>query len=257
MKTIKLITLLCFTLSLSAQNTSEKRNQLSLMYGIGAGQWKDLSYSPLSYNLGGIQSELRFQHYTRRGHILHFEIQGWTGTLDYDPYESFETQLLGAEFKAQWLGKLGEASGCTLYVGPRYKLSSQMITWEDDYELSSAYSFLSTSNLGVTARIEYAYQKWNFLAEASLPLIASNSRPAYSGFTDDNSEEILNFLFDDAEWQGPGTYFAPELALQASYQIFNWADVTAKYEGAYTQLNDAEKIAFATHQFMFGLNFKF
>ncbi|WP_417593379.1 hypothetical protein [Owenweeksia hongkongensis] len=50
---------------------------------------------------------------------------------------------------------------------------------------------------------------------------------------------ILNFLFDDAEWQGPDTY-CTRIRTQASYQIFNWADVTAKYEGAYTRLNDSE-----------------
>ncbi|WP_417611917.1 hypothetical protein [Owenweeksia hongkongensis] len=257
MKTIKLFILLCFSLALNAQNNSQKRNELSLMTGIGMGQWKDLSYSPLSYKLGHMPTELRFQHFSKKGHILDFELQGWAGTLEYDPYENFETQLLGLDFKAQWLGKLGEANGCTLYLGPRYKLGSQMITWEDDLELSSAYSYLSTSNLGITARVDYTQQRWSFSAEASLPLIASNSRPAYSGFTDEDSDEILNFLFDDAQWQGPDTYFAPELGLQASYQIFNWADITAKYEGAYTHVSDSEKIAFATHQFMFGLKFKF
>jgi hypothetical protein len=257
MKTIKLITLLCFALSLGAQNAPEKRNQLSLMYGFGIGQWKDLSYSPLSYALGSMQSELRFQHYTKKGHILDFELQGWAGTLGHNNHENFETQFLGLDFKVQWLRNLFTGYGFSLYAGPRYKLGSQLMTWEDDYELSSAYSFLSTSNLGVTARIDYAYQKWNFSAEANLPLIASNSRPAYSGFTDDNSEEILNFLFDDAEWHGPETYFAPELALQASYQIFKWVDLTAKYEGAYTQVEDDEKIAFATSQLMLGIKFKF
>jgi hypothetical protein len=257
MKTIKVIIMLCFTVSLSAQNISNKRNQLSLIYGFGLGQWKDISYSPLSYDLGSMQSELRYQHSSKKGHILDFELQGWAGTLGHNNHENFDTQFLGLDFKAQWLGKLGEIKGCALYLGPRYKLGTQMMTWEDDYELSSAYSYLSTSNLGLTARVDYTLQKWSFSAEASLPLIASNSRPAYSGFTDEDSDEILNFLFEDAEWQGPGTYLAPELGLQASYQILPWADLTAKYEGAYTELRDAEKIAIASHQFMFGLNFKF
>jgi len=257
MKTIKLLVILCFATTLGAQNFSGKRNQLSLMYGIGSGQWKDQSYSPLSYDLGSMQSELRLQHFTRRGHTWNFELQGWAAALTNNANDNFETQLLGLDLKVSHLWKLGEADGCSFYLGPRYKIGSQIITWEDEYDLSSAYSYLSTSNFAASARIHYQNSRWNLSAEASLPLIATNSRPAYSGFGEDADEDIFNYLFDYVQWHTPDEYFAPELSLSAGYDVLPWLALQAKYEGAYTELNDDEKIAFATHQLMLGLNLKF
>lgn len=257
MKTIQLLVILCFASSLGAQNLSQNRNQLSLLYGIGTGQWKDQSYLPLSYDLGSMQSELRLQHFTRRGHIWDFELQGWAALLSTNANEDFETQLLGLDLKVNHLWKLGEADGCSLYLGPRYKIGSQIITWEDEYDLSSAYSYLSTSNFAASARIDYQNNRWNFIAEASLPLIATNSRPAYSGFGEDSDEHILNYLFDYVQWHTTDEYFAPEVSLSAGYDVLPWLALQAKYEGAYTELNDDEKVAFATHQLMLGLNFKF
>lgn len=256
MRTRIFITLLCLSLGLNAQNNSS-RNQLSLLYGFGKGQWKDLSYSPLSYELGSNQLELRFQHSSKKGHVLDFELQGWAGTLGHEHYNNFETQFLGLDFKAQWLGKIGSTRGYSLYLGPRYKIGSQMMTWEDAYSLSSAYSYLSTSNLGLTARLNYTRGKWTLSTEASLPLIASNSRPAYSGFTGQDGDEVLGYMFDNVQWQGTDVYFAPEIGIEARCRIFRWTDIVAKYEGSYTQLRDWEKTAFATHQFMFGLNVSF
>ncbi len=257
MKSIVLLVILCFASNLGAQNITENHNQLSLLYGIGTGHWKDQSYSPLSYDLGSLQSELRLQHFTRRGHIWDFDLQGWAALLSTHANDDFETQLLGLDLKVSHLWKLGEVDDCRLYIGPRYKVGSQIITWEDDYELSSAYSYLSTSNFAASARIDYQNNRWNFTAEASLPLIATNSRPAYSGFREDSDEHILNYLFDNVEWYTPDKYFAPEVSLYAGYDAFPWLALQAKYEGAYTELNDGEKIAFATHQLMLGINFKF
>lgn len=253
MKTLKLLLILGITTSLSAQN----RNQLSFHQGIGVGQWKDQSYSPLTYDLGSMQSELRLQHFTRRGHIWDFELQGWAALLSHQANENFDTQLLGLDLKVSHLWKLGQANGWRLYLGPRYKIGSQIITWEDEYDLSSAYSYLSTSNFAASLRVDYQKQRWNLSAEASLPFIATNSRPAYSGFGDDADEHILNYLFDYVQWQTPDQYLAPEVSLTAGLDIFSWLALQAKYEGAYTELNDDDKIAFDTHQVMLGLNFKF
>lgn len=257
MKTIKIILALCFINTIYAQDAHVNRNQLSLVSGIGTGQWKDQSYSPLVYDLGSMQIELNFQHLSKHGNIWDFELQSWAARLSNDANEKFETDLLGLDLKFSYLWKLTEEGNYNFHLGPRYKAGSQIITWEDDYELSSAYSYFSTSNLALTARFDYHLERWNFSAVASLPLIATNSRPEYSGFNNGSDEHILNYLFDYVQWHTPDQYFAPEVALSADFKIVEWLALKAKYEGAYTQLNDSEKIAFFTHQFMLGLNFKF
>lgn len=256
MKITHLLLATCFSFALGAQNNPSSRNSLSLMYGIGKGDWKDQSYSPLRYDLGSMQSELRFQHITKKGNLWDFELQGWAALLSNTAGEEFETQLLGVDLKAAFLWELLNANGWSVYLGPQYKAGSQIITREDDYHLNYAFSYLSTSNIAASFRVNYQVNRWDFDVNASLPLIATNSRPAYSGFPGEDGEHILNYLFDYVRWQTPDEYFAPELTFTLGYDVFNWVAVAAKYEGSYTSLKDEKPIDFTTHQLMLGLNFK-
>lgn len=255
MKSLLITFLVLFALNVEAQE--QPRNRISLMAGFGGGQWKDQFYSPLRYDVSSALWQLGWERYTRRGHIFILETQSIAATLTPDAYDTFESDMFAFELQTAWLWKLKETTRWQFYVGPEYSISSQVSTWEDGYDLSSAYTYLSTNGLSLTGRARYQLNRWNLNGQVSLPVLMYTSRPPYAGNTDITGSSELLFRVKDGDWQSLDSYLAPEVRLQAEYELRSWIGLAAQYRFAYQDLEADQPMSYSFHKIQIGVNFKF
>lgn len=257
MKKLLIAYLLGFGLNLTAQNIDAPRKQISLMYGLSTGLWKDQSFAPLRYDLNSYEFGLRYQSISAKNHIWNIELNGSAGMLSHPANAEFETTYLQLNNQLSYLWRVRAGQRSSLYFGPKIQFSVQASIWEDSKELSSAFNHFSSSKLAACLRYTYQIANWDFMAEASLPLYSFNSRTPFNGAFLESSEIDLAYLFSQVKGKDPLSFTAPELRFGANYQLHRNVSIGAQYQLNYLEQTGASRIAILKQQLMASLNFKF
>ncbi|MEO0330684.1 MAG: hypothetical protein AAF223_03215 [Bacteroidota bacterium] len=256
MKALLSVILILVVLNVQAQ-TDQPRNQISLMAGFGGGQWKDQFYSPLNYDVSSSLWQFGWERSTRRGHIFVLETQSIAAKLTPDAGEQFESEMIGFELQTAWLWKLKEITHWQFHLGPEYSTGSQVTTWEDGNNLSSAYTYLSTHGLSITGRASYQLDRWNLSGQVSLPVLMYASRPPYTGITDATESSDLLFRMKNGDWHSLDSYVVPEVRVQAEYELRRWIGLAAQYHFAYQDVDSGQPMSSSIHNVQVGVNIKF
>ena len=256
MKALIIIILALFALNVQAQ-TDQPRNQITLMAGFGGGQWEDQFYSPLSYDVSSALWQFGWERSTQRGHIFVLETQSIAAKLTPKTGDQLESEMIGFELQSAWLWKLRETTRWQFHLGPEYSIGSQVTTLEDGNNLSSDYTYLSTNGLSVTGRAKYQLDRWNLTGLVSLPVLMYTSRPPHSSITDATEASDLLFRMNDGDWQSLDNYVAPEVRVQAEYELRRWIGLAAQYHFAYQDLETSQRLSSSVHNVQIGVNFKF
>lgn len=256
MKALVFVIFALLALNVQAQ-TPQPRHRITLMTGFGGGQWQDQFYSPFNYDVNSALWQLGWERSTRQGHIFLLETQSIAAKLTPESGEQLESEMIGFELQSAWLWKLNETSRWQFHFGPEYSIGSQVTTLEDGSNLSSDYTYLSTHGLSITGRANYQLNRWNLTGQVSLPVLMSTSRPSYSNITDATEVNDLLFRMKGGDWQSLGDYVAPEVRVQAEYELRRWIGLAAQYHFAYQDLGASQPLSSSVHNVQVGVNIKF
>ncbi|MGD1894406.1 MAG: hypothetical protein ACFB15_27900 [Cyclobacteriaceae bacterium] len=253
MKALVFVIFALLALNVQAQ-TDQPRHRITLMTGFGSGQWQDQSYSPFSYDARSALWQFGCERSTQRGHIFVLETQSIAAKLTPETGDQLESEMIGFELQSAWLWKLKETTRWQFHLGPEYSIGSQVTTPENS---GSSYTYVSTHGLSATGRANYQLNRWNFTGQLSLPLLIYAARPPYADFTEGMEADDLLFRMKNGDWQSLGNYVAPEVRIQAEYELRRWIGLAAQYHFAYQDLETSQPLSSSTHHVQLGVNFKF
>jgi hypothetical protein len=247
--TLLLILLLFSWISRGQEQPENKLNHIKTFIGFSAGKWKDEGYSPLTYDMQTISFELLYQREIEQNDYFEMQMRTELGVLDYQENTNLSSDLVAFSFSTAYWLHLKERKSKTFWIGPQYRLSTNLVTWEDEYGLSSSYTYQNSHTVSAAALFNLDFKKWSFQSRAELPLLAFNARPPYSRF---NGSESGLFNFGDGLWTSLNAYVAPQVELGAEYQVFNWLNINAKMRMLYSNYHKGSRISYITNTFFVG-----
>lgn len=253
-----LIVMTCAGSGLAQERLTQKKNELTIRYGMVHGVVKDQMYSPLNYSSTGGTLGLKYTRNTKRSNILTVSIDLKTNEVETDVSDAFLADQIQWSAEIAFLKKLSDRSmKWNFFIGGDIHARSSFIKYEDPLTLSSSLVYVSHRGLGLQALTERYFRRNTVSAIFKLPVAGSVFRTPYSGYSEDLDDAGLSFMFTHGQFGSLHNYFAPTLRLSATNHTLRWLDITAGYELNYLKSNIRKSITEMQGHFVLSTTIKF
>lgn len=235
-----------------------QENQIGFDLGFNQGFLKDLNFSPLNYQEGGLLYSLDYVRKQSKGKgILSIDADFSFGKLQTAASESFISEQTLFNLELSYLRKINlENQNWQFYLGGQYNSYLQILDWND----FDSFSFLATHGIGLKGFTAYKINDKNSIQSTFfLPLIQNLVRPPYNGIDEyiiENQDNILKIL-THGKPAVFNKYIAFDWKVNYIYVLNSRLNLRISYLLRYQNVNEINKFIQLQNQFTTGLLLKF
>lgn len=249
--------LLLLSIDVMAQH---KNNELEFAFGSANGLIKDEVFSPLNYKSSGGTLSLHYSRNTKRDHVFLLSVDLQTLEMSTNVSDQFGSDLVKLNMEDAYLFRLNSTDfrNTSIFLGVDFHSNGNLITYEDEYTLSSSGTYVSHRGIGLQALASHAFKKNAVDLRVKLPVIGKVYRSPYNQFTKTmNDEQLFAFIYKNGDFGAIHNFLNPSVAASISRPLIGKLDIRLGYEIEYLKSSVYQPITNFQGRFLIATSFKF
>ncbi len=237
--------------------TKSYNNSIGFRVGYDQGYLKDLNFSPLNYNEGGLLYALNYtnQSPNEKG-IFNVAFEFSSPQLKAKTSGYLTSYLTMANLEIAYVRRVTTKEKLSLYLGGQYSSYLQIADWQD----FESFSFLASHGIGIKGLLSYNLDsKHRFSSSLFIPVFQFLARPPYNGIDEEvieNQDNIEKIIFN-AKPTSFNQYLAFDWRINYLFSLSKRFDLSATYLLRYQNLSEINKVIHLQNQLSVGLNVNF
>lgn len=234
------------------------KNKIGIQLGYNQGYLKDLNFSVLNYQEGGVMYSLQYSRQQPNGKSI-FNVDGdfSLGKLKTSASDDLTSSITMSNLEISYVRLLSPKEQTTrFYLGGQYNTYLQILDWNN----LESFSFLVTHGVGVKGLLAYNFNpKHQFTTTLFIPIFQNLVRPPYNGIDEtvlENQDNTVKLIFLGKP-SSFNTYVAFDWTFNYAYSLSNKFALTATYLVRYQQVIEINRTKHLQNQLTVGMDYKF